>query len=239
VTLRAVLLDVEGVTTSIRFVKDVLFPFARQALPRFLATHAHEGVVAGLVDELRRSEGLPVGTDVAPLLLQWIDEDRKHTVLKALQGLVWADGYDEGILTGHVYEDILRTLRAWREAGLRVGIYSSGSVQGQRGLFAHTRHGDLSPLIRAWFDTRVGPKKRAASYLQLSEAWGLSAAEILFLSDDEGELDAASEAGCAVVLVRRHDAEGPRQRATAQAREPAPESRHRTVTHPPDCRARQ
>lgn len=198
-TPRAVLLDIEGTTTSIAFVKDRLFPFAAEALEGFLAEHGTDPAVAAILAEVP-------GTEKAATLRGWMASDAKVTPLKALQGLIWAQGYADGRLKGHLWPDVAACLRAWATAGVTLAIYSSGSVAAQRDLFGHSEAGDLVPLFAGFFDTRVGAKREAPSYAAIAAALGLPTGEILFLSDVAEELDAAVAAGLrGCQLVRAAD----------------------------------
>lgn len=204
--IRAILTDIEGTTSSISFVKDVLFPYARRALPGFVVTHGHEPEVRRWLDVVATENGgVCQDAMIVEVLQGWIDEDRKHTALKALQGLIWADGYRNADFTAHIYPDAAPALRAWKEAGLPLYVYSSGSVPAQRLFFGHSDAGDLTPLFSGWFDTEIGGKREAASYRAITAKIGLAPAEILFLSDVVEELDAAREAGLSTVLVDRRD----------------------------------
>lgn len=190
---KAILLDIEGTTSSIAFVAEVLFPYARKHLRDFVARHAEE--VAPILAEV---PGDPVAT-----LIQWIDEDRKATPLKTLQGLIWAEGYAAGELEGHVYPDTPDALRRWTARGLAVHIYSSGSVAAQKLIFGHSDAGDLTPLLSGYFDTTTGPKREADSYTRIADALGLAPSELLFVSDAAGEVDAAHAAGLQALLIDR------------------------------------
>lgn len=195
--VRAVLTDIEGTTSSIHFVKDVLFPYARKRLPAFVETHADQAEVrhwlhaaaseAGLVEVPRQA--------VIELLLRWIDEDRKSTALKALQGMIWRDGYVSGDYRAHVYAEVPARLGAWHAAGLQLYVYSSGSVAAQKLFFAYSEAGDLTPLFSGYFDTTTGPKRDTTSYAQIAATIGMAPTHILFLSDIVEELDAAQAAG--------------------------------------------
>ena len=199
----AVLTDIEGTTTPIAFVHRTLFPFARERLGAFLDEHGAEPAVAAIVEDVRAQAP---GQLPLEALLAWMDQDAKVTPLKALQGLIWREGYASGDLHAEVYPDVPPRLRAWHAAGVRLAIYSSGSVEAQKQLFAHTEAGDLTPLFGAYFDTGVGAKRAAASYAAIAGAMALPPAEILFLSDVEAELDAARESGLATCqLVRAED----------------------------------
>jgi len=195
----AVLLDIEGTTTSIAFVKDRLFPFAAEALDGFLAAHGTEPAVVAILAEVP-------GEDRVTTLRGWMAADAKVTPLKALQGLIWHQGYADGRLKGHLWPDVAACLRGWAAAGVTLAIYSSGSVAAQRDLFGHSEAGDLVPLFAGFFDTRIGGKREAASYTAIAAALGLPPGEILFLSDVAEELDGAVAAGLrACQLVRAAD----------------------------------
>jgi enolase-phosphatase E1 len=164
--------------------------------------------VAALLDEVREAIDEPDASTerVIDALLGWIDEDRKATPLKALQGLIWERGYRAGDFTGHVYADAARNLRRWHEAGLSIYVYSSGSVQAQELLFRHSDAGDLTPLFAGYFDTRVGPKREQHSYAAIAKNIGLAPGNILFLSDVAAELDAAAAADMQTIQLVRDDA---------------------------------
>ena len=204
--IRAILTDIEGTTSSISFVKDVLFPYARRALPRYVAAHGREPAVRKWLDAVATENGgLCEDAMIVEVLQGWIDEDRKHTALKALQGMVWADGYRSVDFTAHIYPDAAPALHAWKEAGLPLYVYSSGSVPAQRLFFGHSDAGDLTPMFSGWFDTEIGGKREADSYRRIAEAIGMAPSDILFLSDVVEELDAAREAGLATVLIDRRE----------------------------------
>ncbi|HET9034099.1 MAG TPA: acireductone synthase [Dokdonella sp.] len=207
--IRAILTDIEGTTSSISFVKDVLFPYARKRLPAFVVTHADTPEVQHWLQEAAREAGLVSADEqeIIDLLISWIDSDRKSTALKALQGMIWADGYKGADFRAHIYEDAARCLQKWAANGLRLYVYSSGSVPAQKLLFGNTEAGDLSPLFSGYFDTETGAKRESASYARIAEAIALPAAEILFLSDVVDELDAAQKAGMQTILLAR-DANG-------------------------------
>ena len=207
-----ILTDIEGTTSSISFVRDVLFPYARAALPGFVREHGHEPEVRHWLDMVAlENGGLCRDEMIVETLQGWIDEDRKHTALKALQGMVWAAGYREGDFTAPLYPDVVPALRAWHESGHPLAVYSSGSVPAQRLLFSHTDAGDLVPLFRGFFDTEVGHKRDADSYRLIADQLDRKPEDILFLSDVVAELDAAREAGMRTALLdRREDYPQPR-----------------------------
>ncbi|MDB5372301.1 MAG: Enolase-phosphatase [Belnapia sp.] len=200
---RLVLTDIEGTTTAIAFVKDRLFPFAAEALDGFLATQGGAPEVAALLAEVRAAAP---GQEPAAVLRGWMAADSKATPLKSLQGLIWAQGYADGRLHGHLWPDVPGCLRAWAAAGIGLAVYSSGSVGAQRLLFGHSEAGDLTPLFQGFFDTAMGGKREAASYAGIAGRLGLPPADILFLSDVAEELDAAAAAGLGCCqLVRPGD----------------------------------
>jgi enolase-phosphatase E1 len=200
---QAVLTDIEGTTSRISFVRDTLFPFARERLGRFLAEHGEERAVAAELVEVRR---LAPGQAPEAALLGWMAEDAKVTPLKALQGMIWAEGYATGALQGDLYPDVAPALRAWHRAGVRLAVYSSGSVAAQKLIFGHSVAGDLAALFDGFFDTRTGAKREQASYATIAAELGVAPGALLFLSDMEPELDAAAAAGLRTCqLVRPED----------------------------------
>ena len=200
----AIVTDIEGTTTSLSFVKDVLFPHARRHLADFVRSRGNEPEVRRLLDQVAETAGKPLNDgEAVGELLRWMDEDRKATPLKALQGMIWEDGYRRGDFVGHVYEDAVRRLHEWHDRGLRLYVYSSGSEQAQKLLFGRTAHGDLTPLFSGWFDTRIGAKQEAESYRRIAETIGLAPEAILFLSDVTAELDAAVAAGMSTCQLVR------------------------------------
>lgn len=201
--VHAVVLDIEGTTSSLSFVKDTLFPFARRRLPVYVRDHEKE--LGEILGDIRMSVGnQTLGTDeITQVLLHWMDEDRKVTALKSLQGLIWKAGYESGELQGHIYDDALHALQAWHRAGIKIYIYSSGSVAAQQLLFRHTRHGDLTTYLSGYFDTTTGPKLEAASYTAIARRAELAPGALLFLSDHPGEVQAACAAGMQAVRVDR------------------------------------
>lgn len=211
-----ILTDIEGTTSSISFVKDVLFPYARRALPGFVAEHGNEPEVRRWLDAAALDIGGVVSDDCIVEVLQgWIDEDRKHTALKALQGMIWRAGYVRGDYRAHMYPDAADALRSWHAAGHRLFVYSSGSVAAQKLFFGYSAAGDLAPLVSGWFDTEIGHKRDADSYRRIVGSIGREPDHILFLSDVIEELDAAREAGLKTVLVDRLD-DYPQPRTNAQ-----------------------
>ena len=205
--VKAILLDIEGTTTSIRFVHEVLFPYARESLPAFVRAHAADAPIAELLEQARVEAGTPEASvdSIVDQLLQWIAEDKKVTSLKALQGHIWKSGYEGGDFTGHVYDDTPEYLAKWQDSGLDLYVYSSGSVQAQKLLFGYSDAGDLRPRFAGYFDTKVGHKREEASYRAISESIGSAPQDILFLSDISEELDAAAAAGMQTTQLVRDE----------------------------------
>lgn len=202
--IRAILTDIEGTTSSISFVKDVLFPYAREHMAEFVTANLDESAVRQALDDVDNAVGRLLNVDQAiAQLVRWIDEDRKITPLKALQGLIWEAGYNDGDFRGHVYPDAAEHLRTWHRTGIDLYVYSSGSVHAQKLLFGHTEYGDLTPLFSGFFDTRIGAKTQADSYRRIQQQIGVPADEILFLSDIPAELDAARAAGMRTTQLLR------------------------------------
>jgi 2,3-diketo-5-methylthio-1-phosphopentane phosphatase len=202
------LLDIEGCTTSISFVKDVLFPYCRQI---FEAKNKNDSLLitdeeqAGLQREVQENGGDPMGKSATDLALYLMDRDVKSATLKSLQGRLWQSGYESGQLQGHVYADFLPAVDWMNQHGIQVCIYSSGSVQAQKLLFGHSLAGDLCGKLHAHFDIpTAGSKKDSTSYQNIAQSLGVAASEICFVSDVTEELAAARSAGlgAAVLSIR-------------------------------------
>jgi enolase-phosphatase E1 len=198
------LLDIEGTVCPVSFVKDTLFPYARARLAAFVAAN---DVRAELAQAAAEGGLHPADRDgIVRLLLRWIDEDRKATPLKALQGRIWAEGWDTGAFVAPLYPEVAPTLRRWRAAGEALAVFSSGSVAAQRQLFGHTSDGDLTGLFAGYFDTTTGPKRSPSAYHAIARALERAPGDVHFYSDSVEELDAAAEAGCATTWVVRDGA---------------------------------
>lgn len=208
-SIKAILLDIEGTTAPISFVAEVLFPYAAERLPEFVRDHAAEPEIAVALKETAELEGRALTTgEAADVLLGWIRADRKATPLKTIQGKIWREGYESGAILAPVYPDAVTAMRAWKEAGKRLDVYSSGSVEAQLLLYRHTKDGDLTPLFTAYFDTKTGPKMEAASYAEIARQITVPPEEILFLSDATAEVSAALEAGMTSWRIDRTMAPG-------------------------------
>ena len=202
--IKAILTDIEGTTSSLSFVKEILFPYARANLADFVRGHKDESQVKTLLQESCKEVGAELGTgQLIAQLIQWLDEDKKVTPLKSLQGLIWEAGYQQGDFKGHVYHDAADSLKAWKAKGLDLYVYSSGSVYAQKLLFSHTEYGDLTPLFSGYFDTHIGGKKEQESYCKIAKQLDISADQLLFLSDVKEELDAARKAGFKTIWLTR------------------------------------
>jgi len=208
--IKAIVTDIEGTTSSLSFVKEVLFPYARANLANYVRRHADESQVKVLLEDACKEVGTELDTEeLIAQLIQWLDEDKKVTPLKSLQGLIWEAGYQKGDFKGHVYPDAAAYLTAWKAKGLDLYIYSSGSVYAQKLLFAHTDYGDLTPLFSGYFDTHIGGKKEPESYCKIAKQLGIPADQIVFLSDIKEELDAAKTAGFHTLWLTRDSAPDP------------------------------
>lgn len=204
--VESVVLDIEGTTSATGFVVEVLYPYSRERFGALLAERAQEPAVRRAAEQVREAAGEPEAdaARIERILGSWLDEDRKATPLKTLQGIIWSEGFARGELVSHFYPDTIPALRHWHAAGLRLHIYSSGSVAAQRAWFGHTPEGDLIPLLDGFYDTEnAGPKQSPGSYAAITAAIGTDPARTLFLSDRPGELDAARAAGWRTVGVRR------------------------------------
>ncbi len=222
-SVRCILLDIEGTTTDIDFVHRVLFPYSQENLAAFIDVHGGDPEVKAALQDVRKTVEQEEGRLITPkeavqVLLRWIAEDRKHTALKTLQGMIWKAGYEQGEYRSHIYPEVPEALARWAAMGLRLAIYSSGSVAAQKLLFRHTVYGDLTGYFKDYFDTTVGGKKEAVSYRQIARRLALQPEEILFLSDVLAELDAAVEAGCRAIQLNREN------KATLSTRHPVVET---------------
>jgi len=201
---KGILLDIEGTTTPISFVYDVLFPFAREHAPEHLGDEEQRALKAEYDVDVAKGLTPPSWSSGAIQYVHWLmDQDRKSTALKNLQGKIWQEGYRRGNLQGAVFADVPQALKRWHDAGIDIRIYSSGSILAQQVLFSTTPFGDLTRFLKGYFDTTTGPKNELSSYTTIAAAFGLAPSEILFFSDVTRELDAASAAGLQVLLVVR------------------------------------
>ena len=207
---RAVVLDIEGTTTPVEFVYDVLFPFARAHVAEYLeherSSEACRAAARLLADERRanRARGESPPKALADYVDWLIERDKKSRGLKALQGLIWQEGYRTGELSGELFDDVAPALERWRTRGLKIYIYSSGSVLAQRCLFQTTIAGDVTNLLSGYFDTTVGPKTSSDSYRTILRGVAAAPTQALFVSDAPAELDAAQIAGLRTALCDRH-----------------------------------
>ena len=207
IAAQGVLLDIEGTTSSVSFVYDVMFPFARRELDAYLEASWRTPECRAACAQIARDAGdeslAEQPSAVRDEVLRLMDGDVKATGLKQLQGLIWERGFQSGELLAHVYDDVPPALLRFNGSGLDVRIYSSGSIQAQKLFFGHTEFGNLLPQFRGHYDTTTGPKREAASYTAIAEDYQLPASDIAFLSDVVAELDAARTAGMQTVLVLR------------------------------------
>lgn len=216
--IKVIVTDIEGTTSSISFVKEVLFPYAAKAFPAFLQANWDDDSVSAQIAAAEAEYGQPLPTaDAANAVFQqWIAEDRKATPLKALQGMIWKQGYQNGDYTAHLYPDTASALNQWKQQGLALYVYSSGSIAAQKLFFGYSDAGDLTHLFSGYFDTTSGHKQETQSYRNIQTAIGLPAEQLLFLSDIEAELDAARQAGFKTIRLDREGSQG--------------ESKHKVVT---------
>lgn len=203
--IRAVIFDIEGTIGDIAFVRSVLFPFARERIEPYLARHWSDPQVVAIVEAAREAstQALPTPQQASAQFAAWSDEDRKITPLKTLQGLIWRSGYEAGVLKAHLYDDAVAAMQRFHAQGLRLYIYSSGSVEAQRLYMAHSVAGDLRSLISSYFDTTTGPKSDAASYAAIARHTGDRTGDMMFFSDARAEVAAALAAGMNAMLLCR------------------------------------
>ena len=202
--IKAIITDIEGTTSSLAFVKETLLPYARKHIAEYIRAHENDPLVQQAFAEIRQITGSGLTTEqIIQTLVQWIDEDKKITPLKSIQGLVWDNGYHQGHFKGHIYEDEVNNLRKWETRGIRIYVYSSGSVHAQKLLFGNTQYGDLNPIFSGYFDTRIGAKTATETYQIISTSITVDPKNCLFLSDIKQELDAAHDAGMKTIWLVR------------------------------------
>ena len=203
-----ILTDIEGTTTSVSFVYDVLFPYFRENIQK-VRTMLHLPEVQAIFQETIRltheTENIIITTEeeVIETLMRWSNEDKKITPLKDLQGILWKEAYETSTIKGHVYEDVAPALKTWKDAGIQLGVFSSGSIVAQKLIFGYSVAGDLTPYFSAYFDTTTGGKREMETYLKISKELNLQPSDILFLSDIVEELEAAQQAGLYTMQLTR------------------------------------
>jgi len=218
--IKYVLMDIEGTTTPITFVHDVLFPYSTEHLGEYVRTHANDLDVRQALEDTKKTAASELAAsydDAGAIaqLLRWIKEDRKHPALKSLQGLIWRHGYESGAYQGKIYDDVKPALAAWQAASRKLGIYSSGSVGAQKLLFKYTQAGDLTPYFSNYFDTAVGNKREPGAYDKILSELRLLGSSVVFLSDIVEELDAAKQSGMRTVQLVRPGTKAGDRHATA------------------------
>ena len=206
--VKYVLTDIEGTTTSVKFVYDQLFPYFRSHIGDLKSMIQQPDVQEAFRLTVKLSldlEGRKLNSvdEIINTLNRWSEEDRKITPLKSVQGILWEDGYKKGELKGHVYADVLPALEHWKSLGIQMGVFSSGSIAAQKLIFGYSELGDLTPFFSHYFDTTTGGKKEAETYPKIADAIGLQPSEIIFLSDITDELVAADAAGFQTVQLVR------------------------------------
>jgi enolase-phosphatase E1 len=209
IMIQYILTDIEGTTTSVQFVYETLFPYFKANFEDFVRHHYPNFGLAenirAVQDTVQSEDGNDIGLDEAvSVLLKWVDIDRKHTALKNLQGVLWEQGYKNGEIKGHVYPDVPPKLKEWSSQNLKMGVYSSGSVQAQQLIFGYSELGDLRPYFSDYFDTNIGYKRESGSYQAIQSVLKVSEESILFLSDVEAELDAAKAVGFQTIQLVRN-----------------------------------
>jgi enolase-phosphatase E1 len=206
--VKYILTDIEGTTTSVDFVYDILFPYFRSHIGDLKAILAQEEVQKAFrqtVDLSISLENKKLNSvdDIINTLYRWSEEDRKITPLKSIQGILWEKGYESGEILGHLYEDVADSLKNWHKQGIKLGVFSSGSIAAQKLIFGFSIAGDLTALFSNYFDTTIGGKRELETYPKIAETLKINPNEILFLSDVIEELEAAEKAGFQTVQLVR------------------------------------
>ena len=206
--VKYILTDIEGTTTSVKFVYDVLFPYFRSHIGELRDMVSQESVQTAFRQTVElaaslENKKLNSVDDIINTLYRWSEEDRKITPLKTVQGVLWQNGYESGEIKGHVYQEVAESLKSWKEQGIELGVFSSGSIAAQKLIFGYSEAGDLTPYFSHYFDTTTGGKRELETYPKIAEAVNVSAESILFLSDIVEELEAARAAGFQTVQLVR------------------------------------
>ncbi|AXH36904.1 acireductone synthase [Humibacter sp. BT305] len=204
---KVLVVDLEGTTSAAGFILGDLYDYARPRLAAWIDGHADDPAIAEARRQVIADAHLAsdASTDeIVAVLHEWMERDVKATPLKTIQGQIWAEGFDRGEVTSHFFDDVVPRLRRWHDAGVGLAVFSSGSVASQVPWFKHSPSGDLTPLVTDFFDTvKAGPKKEAASYETIASALGVDAGDLVFFTDNPGEVSAAQEAGWQVVAFSR------------------------------------
>jgi enolase-phosphatase E1 len=203
-----ILTDIEGTTTSVSFVYDVLFPYFREKIEKVRTLVDAPEIQAIFKETIRLAQetenrSIASNDEVIDTLMRWSKEDKKITPLKDLQGILWKEAYESGLIQGHVYDDVAPVLKAWKEAGIQLGVFSSGSIPAQKLIFGYSVSGDLTPYFSAYFDTTTGGKRDVETYIKISQEIKINPSDILFLSDIVEELEAAHQAGLQTIQLVR------------------------------------
>jgi enolase-phosphatase E1 len=201
--IQAILCDIEGTTSSLSFVHDVLFPLSSDRMEDFIKQNWDKDLIKQEIEQIKSQTANSEPDEIIKTLRSWITEDRKDGALKSIQGKIWKDSFESGQIRGHVYNDVPHNFRKWHDSGIHICIFSSGSIEAQKLLFRYSEAGDLSPFLSCHFDTGSGLKKEPSSYQKIASQLGLPATNILFLSDIQSELDAARRAGMQTTQVLR------------------------------------
>ena len=203
-----ILTDIEGTTTSVSFVYDVLFPYFRENIEKVRTLVDAPEIQAIFKETIRLAQetenrSIASNDEVIDTLMRWSKEDKKITPLKDLQGILWKEAYESGLIQGHVYDDVAPALKVWKDAGIQLGVFSSGSIPAQKLIFGYSVSGDLTPYFSAYFDTTSGGKRDVETYIKISQELKIIPSDILFLSDIVEELEAAQHAGFQTIQLVR------------------------------------
>lgn len=206
--VKGVILDIEGTIAPLSFVKEVMFPYSKERLEKFLRENWEKPEIRRIIEETESILGKKLSLEEAiETFKKWIDEDKKITPLKELQGYIWEEGFKKGELVAPLYRDAYEKIKKWKEKGIPVYIYSSGSVKAQKLFFSHTNYGNILDMFSGFFDTRIGSKKESQSYRRILKNINLKPEEVVFISDNPEELKAAKEAGIKVFQAVREGVE--------------------------------
>jgi enolase-phosphatase E1 len=202
--IKAILTDIEGTISSSSFVKDVLFPYAYKKLPDFIKIHENNPYVKEQLQKAAEISGTSLSeiNKLCDILQDWILQDRKETLLKNLQGLIWEEGYRNADFKADLFDSAFENFKRWKQEGKKIFVFSSGSVKAQKLFFTYNEKGNILYFFEGFFDTTIGPKNDPQSYIKIAKAINFSPKDIEFWSDSESEIEAAQTAGMHIYHVK-------------------------------------
>ncbi|XP_076442399.1 enolase-phosphatase E1-like [Babylonia areolata] len=219
--VRAIVFDVEGTTTPITFLKDILIPeniedhlkdtFEEPETIKDLAT-LREMAQKEKDDGEEGAETIPDAAEgqeavkkaVAACVQRWVDCKADCAEFRQFRNHVLRHGFECDRFKADVFDDVPPMLRMLSEEGFNLYVYSSGTGEIEKMLFANTPEGDITDVFANFFDeAAMGSKTEKDSYLKIASEIKIDPKNILYLTDTPEEADAAFKAGWRSALVIR------------------------------------